>query len=98
MCVAGGGRGGQTEITVPSHISRWSEIQSSTVWHFSTDRSPAPPGVAHPYYLLPGTELNINHTSLMKLRTVAPFSLLTLTEMLLFLILMRSVHGYKSTN
>lgn len=69
VCIGGWGGGGtHTEITVPSHISQWSGIQSLAVWHFSTDCWPALSGVAHPYYLLPGSELNINQTSVIKLR------------------------------
>lgn len=56
VCIGGRGWGGRTEITAPSHISQRSGIQSSAVWHFSTDCWPAPPGVAHPFYLLPGPD------------------------------------------
>lgn len=68
VCI--GGWGVCTEITVPGNISQWSGIQSSAVWHFSTDCWPAVSGVAHPYYLLPGSELNINQESFIKLRKV----------------------------
>lgn len=73
VCIGGSGGGGggwRTEITVPGNISQWSGIQSSAVWHFSTDCWPAVSGVAHLYYLLPGPELNINQTSFIKLRKV----------------------------
>lgn len=56
-----------TEITVPGNISQWSGIQSSAVWHFSTDCWPAVSGVARPHYLLPGSKININHASFIKL-------------------------------
>lgn len=70
MCIGGVGVEEGAEITVPGNISQRSGIQSSAVWHFSTDRWPAESGVAHPYYLLPGCELNINQTSFIRLRKV----------------------------
>lgn len=70
MCIGGIGVEEGAEITVPGNISQRSGIQGSAVWHFSTDRWPAESGVAHPYYLLPGCELNINQTSFIRLRKV----------------------------
>lgn len=62
--------GGRAEITVPGNISQQPGIQSCAVWHLSTDCWPAVSGVAHPRYLLPGSERSINQTSFMKLRKV----------------------------
>lgn len=63
-----GSQGGRcTEITVPGNISQWSGIQSSAVWHFSTDCWPAVSGVARPHYLLPGLKININQASFIRL-------------------------------
>lgn len=56
---------GRAKITVPSHISQWWGIHSPAVWHFSTDRWPAPSGVARPRYLLPASKLNPNQDKLL---------------------------------